>query len=288
MYNNLLDEGVMEKIIQLCKSIDMPSEVIEKLREIGCSYSLDEALAVCANLTDKRVSAESYKKLDNLLNSMCKSTDDVPRDFEKGYLWLYVSMYAASEYSKKLYESHGIDEKVFIDTMACFTRFVMEHKESFGFYGFDRAFWTYRQLSLLLFRVGTLEFEFCTDGISVHIPSDADLSDEAVQNSYKSAKDFIMVHFHSDYTERFYCCSWLLAPSLKKLLPETSKIIKFQSAYDIYEYDEDDKEYVQWVYKDSFIPVEQWPENTTLQKNMKHYVLNGGKIGFAKGVLKGF
>ena len=43
--------------------------------------------------------------------------------------------------------------------MSCFTRFVNEYKESFNKYGFDRGFWTYRQLAMLLFKVGILEYE---------------------------------------------------------------------------------------------------------------------------------
>ena len=38
------------------------------------------------------------------------------------------------------YQKAGISEQMFADTMKCFPRFVREHKECFGDYGFDRAF----------------------------------------------------------------------------------------------------------------------------------------------------
>ncbi len=44
-------------------------------------------------------------------------------------------------------------EDVFIATMGCFSRFVREHFDSYGYYGFDRDFWTTRQVNAKLFRI---------------------------------------------------------------------------------------------------------------------------------------
>ena len=52
-----------------------------------------------------------------------------------------------------------IPENIYIDTMKCFTRFVGEHFASYGYYGFDRGFWTTRQITARLFRIGQLEYE---------------------------------------------------------------------------------------------------------------------------------
>ncbi|MFR1984187.1 MAG: hypothetical protein ACLS4Z_11125, partial [Christensenellaceae bacterium] len=83
-----------------------------------------------------------------------------------------------------------------------------------------------------------------------------------------------------------FCCSWLLSPALEKLLPETSKILGFQRRFDVLYVNEDEDGYKQWVFKTIDLPPERFPENTTLQRNMKAYVLAGGKIGEAFGILR--
>lgn len=85
---------------------------------------------------------------------------------------------------------------------------------SFGCCGFDRDFWTGRQLSLLLFRLGELEFEIVSeDGekaelsedekhshylLHVHIPSDADLSPERCDESFLNGRAVFCRIFSGD------------------------------------------------------------------------------------------
>ena len=54
-------------------------------------------------------------------------------------------MLRAAGNTREKYRTAGIDASVFIDTMKCFSRFVREHKNSFGVWGFDRDFWTGRR-----------------------------------------------------------------------------------------------------------------------------------------------
>ena len=44
----------------------------------------------------------------------------------------------------EIYQKRNISKEIYIETMKCFTRFVNEHHESYGRYGFDRGFWTVR------------------------------------------------------------------------------------------------------------------------------------------------
>ncbi len=192
--------------------------------------------------------------------------------------------------TKKAYREKGIPDEVYLATMACFTRFVTEHKASYGVYGFDRAFWTPRQLSMQLFRIGELEYELAEEGrkrmISIHIPSDARMTPQECQTSYEQAKVFFEKFYPEWSGEAYGCNSWLLAPGLKNILPEESNIIRFQNAFEIVKMDEDDRGFLEWVYKRGDIPYEELPEETSLQRNMKQYLLGGGKIGDADGILK--
>ena len=201
---------------------------------------------------------------------------------------------------QKVHETYtelGIDELIYTDTMKCFTRFLKEHKENYGFYKFDRSFWTSRQVSMHLFRIGELEYELDHKNgqkiVSIHIPSDADLAGTKVRESLQAAKSFLE-KLYPDYSKvDIMCESWLLSPSLKKILPDTSKIIHFQNSFIIVDIDLESEEYLEWVYKlkpdtMNIYDYKEFPENTSLQRNMKQYLIDGGKIGMATGVLLSF
>lgn len=193
----------------------------------------------------------------------------------------------------KTYENYQvlhIEDTVFLDTFKCFTRFVKEYHTSFGTYGFDRAFWTVRQLSMTLFRIQELEYELDLHKgekvISLHIPSDAILKKEKWEDSLQKAHVFMVDKFPSYESAKILCHSWLLSPALKKILSESSNIIQFQNCFTIQEVDYDSQEFMQWVYPEKNIPYSKLPENTSLQRNMKAFLLSGGKVGEAFGYLK--
>ena len=201
---------------------------------------------------------------------------------EGGWKMLSVQL-AGALLAREHYRKRGISDEIFLDTMGCFNRFVREHKESYGEYGFDRWWWTGRQLSMELFRIGALEYELAGGDIAVHIPSDADLSAAALDRSFADARVF----FKEKLSESgdFVCTSWLLSPELKKLLPEDSKILGFQRRFALEGFEESE-EYKVWLFKNPALPPENFPENTTLQRNAKAHILSGGKIGAGTGRIK--
>lgn len=71
-------------------------------------------------------------------------------------------LYCQLESARRVYEKYqvmGIGEKIFFDTMKCFPRFMDEYQAQNGSRYFDRSWWTYRQTSMRLFRIGALEYE---------------------------------------------------------------------------------------------------------------------------------
>lgn len=186
------------------------------------------------------------------------------------------------------YRVLGISEDIYIDTMGCFSRFVREHLVSFGTYGFDRDFWTTRQTGCRLFRIGQLEYELLTENgqnlVSIHIPSDAVLKLPLLRKSWEDAKALIDRTFPEFREANWVCGSWLLSPNLKELLPETSNILKFQKSFRLSAaYAEED--FREWVYKRTDIPDRDLPENTTLQRNLKRFLLAGGSFLSGEGTL---
>ena len=119
-----------------------------------------------------------------------------------------------------------VPEKIWLDTMKCFPRFIAEHRRSFGTDGFDRYGWTVRQTECRLFRIGELEYELLEESgkraVSLHIPSDARLEPDLLNDSVRQAKEFLGRYFPEWKKQPMICESWLLSPKLKELLPPSA------------------------------------------------------------------
>lgn len=225
----------------------------------------------------------------------------------RGLRMLTVMLHLADTYTRSRYQEKGIEKQIYRETMACFSRFVGEYYDAEGKIGFDRDFWTPRQVSLCLFRIGTLEYELLEQEsrkvISIHIPSDARLTKEALGESYKEAKLFLEQFYKEWKNAPMECDSWLLSPVLSGLLDEDSKILLFQKAFWVTKTDSEAADYLEWVYhyspgqaeklldscKDGIVNAEIiscLPTHTSLQKKMKAYLQQGGKVGTACGILQ--
>lgn len=257
--------------IEICEKIDVPQEMSEFISEKLVPFE------VLQSLTDIGTAPNGYKQLTELLGNDNKG------------LKTFACMLNAATITYEKYRQYGINEKIFIDTMYCFTRFAEEHKASYGVYGFDRGWWTYRQLSCVLFKIGELEYEY-RDGektVHLHIPSGSNIN---IGNCKKSLDEFNA--FTSKYfPERKYpivCSSWLLSPALVKLLSRQSNIIRFRNCFDITSWNKTENEFLQWVYGKTDIEYDKLPEKTELQRNMKKYLIDGGVVGSAFGRLIDF
>lgn len=236
------------------------------------------------------MSADSNPQTDDKAKAdhgiMSTDSDSKADESDGRGLGMLTVMIALLEKTADAYQRAGIPEWIFVDTMKCFARFVKEYKSAYGACGFDRDFWTPRQLSCLLFRIGELEYELLPDNrIGMHIPSDTVLTREMCEASLAEAQTFIKQYFPKWQDASYVCHSWLLAPALKEILNPQSHILCFQKAFRILSVDEEDLSCLEWVYGRENISYEALPERTSLQRNMKRYLLAGKKIGSAMGVL---
>lgn len=277
---------------ELCVKTNMPASVTEKV--IGYAENYDFSAA-----------EEFYPGLFSLETGNA-SVDGLKACFgenDPDSLLMLTVMLTAALRTGRTYAEKGMSEKVWLDTMGCFSRFVREDRVSYGKDCFTRAFWAYRQLAMTLFRIGTMEYEMAPlhgapvdlpelkaengePALSLHIPSDADLSRESLDASYAEAKEFF-ARFYPDYKYRCgWCGSWIISPKLKDVLPETSRILVFQSDFIYTNIREESDSYKMWVYKNADLQPEDFPEDTSLQRRLKAYVLAGHNPGSAEGILK--
>lgn len=204
---------------------------------------------------------------------------------KNGLKMLTICLHCLSK-TYSMYKQKEIDDKIFFDTMAFLPRFINEHKKIHGLYAFTWAWWFVRQISMFEFRIDDFEFEFMGDNktISLHIPSDANLKNGKIDVIF----DFVNKYYPEYKNANIICESWLLVPELKKLLPEDSNIVKFQNQFIISKVDYDSPAFMDWIYSSRDIEYLNLPENTTLQKNLKKYLLSGKKFGWGYGIYSNF
>ena len=264
---------------ELYHLIELQPEIVSKLDSAAKELDL-KALEPCLGLmTERKTAYEAYERLKTLLG---EDPD-------------HIKMLACQlECACRIYHRYGqlqIEDAVYRDTMRCFTRFLDECLRKCGRMFFDRGWWTYRQISMSLFRIGTLEYEFPAQeeagSIAIHIPSDADLSMASVDASLSAAENFFSSVYPDYAYDRYTCDSWLLAPALGSLLSGDSNIVSFQRRFTLTEETLDDSGCLEWLFgSPQDKNPENLPENTRLQRAAKKLLLSGGHIGAASGILR--
>lgn len=264
----------------ICTAIELPEPVTEAVLGLLPRLDRPDIIALAGGLTEPDTAKEACTALRIKL---CPDPD--------GYKILTVQLATLSLLPARL-EKMGLGMDVFLATARVFTRFVDEHMASFGRYGFDRSWWTWRQTAGLVVRLGALEFERIDryDGpefaglhkdqpvIGLHIPGGAKLSDGSIAVSLSRARAL--------WPGRpVVCFSWLLAPALEDLLPEGG-IRSLRRIFTPGPADPDNDDFVQWIFCDPSLAPQQWPEDTRLRRAVKAYVLSGGQIGAGWGIAR--
>lgn len=234
--------------------------------------------------------------------------DEVLKKEESGlwFLWLYSHM-ACNVYDK--YREQGIAEEIFWDTFQDI-RFWCENTErEYGAMGLAVYEWFYRHIDMVLFRFGRLQFEMMemehsvvsmknegedfavlplkevriekgTNVINIHIPQGEPLTWEGCEKSLETARDF----WGSD--KPYVCHSWLLYPGLDKVLSEQSNIREFRKHFRVLQTDYKEREAEWRVFGKVLKNVVDYPEETSLQRRVKEYLLSGKSLGNGWAVLK--
>ena len=206
------------------------------------------------------------------------------------HMKMLVCMLHCAILAHESYRERGISENIYYETMKFLPRFVNEKNKNHGRPIFSFDWWFYRQLTLREFRIGALEYEMTEENgkrkISIHIPSRADISIHSLQASVQHAGNFFSKHFPDYADAEMFCSSWLLSPALKNILSGNARILGFQSAFELIEWDRESDAFLDWIFPRRDVPLDQLAENTSLQRNAKAFLLGGGKIGWALGKLK--
>ena len=199
---------------------------------------------------------------------------------------------------KERYDALGIPEQVFWDGLKDLAIWAEDYWEKHGVPGIAEWGWVATTLTMKVFRIGRLQFEPTQlDGavdcdsqiypagtavLNVHIPAGQPLDVEEVQAAMDYAPGFFKTYFSKE-SALFICHSWLLSPQLKELLPEDSRIIRFQNLFSVYEVDQE-RQAEERVFGHLEEHPEAYPEETSLQRKMKASLLAGKSYGMGRGI----
>ena len=261
---------------EIAERIGMREEILGALRACAEAFDKDAYAKEIAALADPYRTAGAYQTL-------CERLSPDEENFR-----MELCQLLAAELMWDKYRALGIPEQIYWDTMGVFARCIEETKVYRGKWCVDRVFWTYRQVSMTIFRLGALEYELKRDTgkISIHIPSDADFSPASVDASLAQVRPFCRTYFPEFANADIQCGSWLLSDVLPRLLPENSNILRFQQRFVMTEQEHRSNGYIRFLFQmlpDT--PTADLREDTSLQKKAKALLLSGGNIGTGSGIL---
>lgn len=262
-----------------CEKISLPGEGKKIILQIEREISPEKYQSYC----------EAYRKDYRFFIKQVREQ----QNYRQLFLYLYCKM-ACDTY--ETYQEKKIPEEIFWDTFYDITLWCKACFEEYGEYGIDEYNWFFRHINLTIFRLGRLEFEKMPspydlqtpqgsvkkgqDIISIHIPEGDKLTPEVCRESIEEGRRF----WGEKYI--YFCHSWLLFPGLSKLLDSHSNILKFQELFSIREIDYQEREAEWRIFGTVKRVISQYPENTSLQKKAKEYLLSDHALGRGFGILK--
>ncbi len=258
--------------------LEMPPEVTEKLGQVKagnpCTIQPETKEACLCRAT-------AEQGFETLKQEIGPDPD--------GMKQLYALLEMADETWKK-YGEKGISADIFAETMKFVPRFLRAFHQQTGAWKFAQGWWFWREVAMVEFRVGCLEYELVEEKerrfISLHIPADADMSEESIDASFAAFRAFLSAYYPDWQNLPWECDSWMMSPALEYLLPEKSKILAFQRRFQVLEHNADSMGVMEWVFPGHKEVSESLPETTSLQRKMKAWLLSGKKVGWTRAGLK--
>ena len=218
----------------------------------------------------------------------------------------FVFLLLSAETLYKRYKKQDISDEIFYDTIKDLKYKLIECIECKGYNGTFVPHWFEGFYRLERFGLGRFQYEHTdidkeiitpsgiklkkgTKVLFLHIPSSGvPLTDEVRIESYKKAYEFYKdTPFVKNGRIVFVCHSWLLYKKHYEFLPENSNILKFMNDFYIYDgFISDIKEDLWRIFgKYENAPASELPEDTSLKRAYKKWLLDGNEVGGGVGVI---
>lgn len=271
--------------------IDFEKEIREneRLHEILNQYLND---CMCSEFNNLR---DYLKKIDIIAEYTGNNT----------YTLQYAFLLRCTPIVYKRYLDAGYDEQLFWDGAADLKFKLIECKECKGVYGTFVGGWNDDFFNMTRFALGRFQYvlrysnheTFTSPSgfilhkgdpyLEFHIPSSGvPLTDDVRNDSYRRAWEFFKDQF-GDKPVYLSTSSWLIYPEHKLFLPEKSNVRKFIDDFDICFAHPSDEFGDRWRLYGRYADLspEEWPEDTSMRRDFKKWILAGGKTGSGWGLI---
>ena len=207
-----------------------------------------------------------------------------------------------SERLKKIYQEKGYSDTLFFDLMKDLSSKNEECRQVKGEWGTFVFPWFHRHYLCTRFALGRFQYEtiafdrnYCFGNIkltpgktvyNLHIPSLGPLTEEIRKDSYQKA--FYFYGFQKAELMPIVCHSWILYPENEYIFDKTSNLYNFFHDFHIIASGICENAFPNaWrVFNTDFNGnTNSLPQNTSLQKNIVHWLNSGKKIGDGYGIL---
>ncbi len=278
----------------------MPNISVEEFARIS-HLNDEETAALKAILADAKIMEWARDIAEKSFITVPQQDPPVyPEGAEQAQAW-FAAVYLAYDAAVEHYAKRGFPLSVLHDGMTDLPCWLRNEKRNTGVIGLGRGkTWQATIYRGNVIRFGRLECnaERYFDGdelrnkngeviisngepvINLHIPEDGPMDMESCGKSMKRMADFF-AEYRPDYQWKgFLCQSWLLDRQLRKMLPESANIIKFQDLGICYEMNIP----TETVFRVCGTADPQKIENpTSLQRKVAEFVKDGG-IFYAEGM----
>lgn len=203
------------------------------------------------------------------------------------------------KYTYDFYKEKGISDEIFKNTVSDINIWC-KNNSNIGLKNYN---WIKNHLKGELFRLGRLQFQICRNFnnlslnykklpfnhpdnvIYIHIPQGEKLLIDDCKESLKFAINFFDEYFTDFEYRYFFCESWLLYQDNIKFMKEDSNIIKFASLFNIVYSVKEDSQAIERIFGKKQLRKSSYPENTSLQRQAKQFMLGGGKMGIGIAII---
>ena len=287
----------IEIIQDFCAEFDYPNAICEALQN---AYARIAANGEATNLLKQNRQLlwdDQFGEMGEELIRLDKIAEITELHPYTIYLLFYV---LCAPEAKRRYQDQGISPDIYRSSMLALKWKMQKTCRIYGIPGTGWAMWFRPFFQLRRFGIGRLEFELSPSEadyqkgnnrvrrgdtvINVHIPASGPLNYDAVLESYRRAADFFRASFPNGVVT-FQCHSWLLYPPVLEMVPQ-GNLWTFSRDYEIVDVQDVSPEDDRWrvFHVPNTVPVEAYPEDTTLQRRLKAWLLEGHTMGAGLGM----
>lgn len=287
----------VEEILSFCREYDYPDAVRDALLQAYQAVTADETAEALLKRNAQMLWQDQFAEIGDDLILLDKIAEIVGIHPYTIHLLFYV---LCAKKTKQLYIQRNLPLDTYRSSMLAVKWKMQKTHKMYGVWGSGWAAWFRPFFQLRRFGIGRLEFELSASladyksgaydvhkgdaVINVHIPAAGPLEHGAVLQSYQMAAQFFREAFPSGVIP-FQCTTWLLYPPVLEMVP-LGNLWTFSRDYEIVAVEDASEEDDRWrvFHVPESVPVEVYPEETTLQRRLKTWLLEGNSMGSGLGM----